>query len=111
MVVHYRFAILIPPSYPIEMAGPIMCAGVTMYSPLINFKVKPGSQVQCQSLLLSLSILLAVLDDCDGLVANHSLGWNHRPGRTGTNGHSTSQSDGCHCDRSVVIYVEEDKGH
>ena len=45
MIVHYRFAILIPPSYPIEMAGPVMCAGVTMYSPLNSFKVKSGSKV------------------------------------------------------------------
>ena len=87
-----------------------------MYSPLINFKVKPGSQVQCQPLLLSMSILLAVLDDqqiiklYDGVVVNYSIGWDHRPGRAGTNGHSTGQSDGGHCDSCVVIYLEEGQG-
>jgi D-arabinose 1-dehydrogenase-like Zn-dependent alcohol dehydrogenase len=45
MIVHYKFAIRIPKSYPLEMAGPIMCAGVTMYSPLINNGVKEGTEV------------------------------------------------------------------
>jgi D-arabinose 1-dehydrogenase-like Zn-dependent alcohol dehydrogenase len=45
MVVHYKFAILIPKSYPLEMAGPVMCAGVTMYSPLSTYGVKSGSNV------------------------------------------------------------------
>ena len=45
MVVHYKFAVLIPKSYPLEMAGPVMCAGVTMYSPLTTHGVKSGSHV------------------------------------------------------------------
>ena len=43
-VVHEYFAIVIPPSYPLEFAGPIMCAGITMYTPLKNF-AKQGSRV------------------------------------------------------------------
>jgi len=31
MVVHERFGVLLPKEYPLEMAGPLMCAGVTMY--------------------------------------------------------------------------------
>lgn len=45
MVVHYKFCVLIPPSYPLEMAGPVMCAGVTMFSPLVNYGVKAGTKV------------------------------------------------------------------
>lgn len=45
MIVHWRFAILIPKSYPLEMAGPVMCAGVTMYSPLLNLGCKTGCNV------------------------------------------------------------------
>ena len=33
-VVDERFAVLIPPEYPLEYAGPVLCAGVTMYDPL-----------------------------------------------------------------------------
>jgi D-arabinose 1-dehydrogenase-like Zn-dependent alcohol dehydrogenase len=36
MVVHEHFAIIIPPSFPLEYAGPVMCAGITMYDPLLK---------------------------------------------------------------------------
>ncbi len=29
-IVHERFAIIIPEGYPLEFAGPVMCAGITM---------------------------------------------------------------------------------
>eukprot|EP00953_Heterococcus_sp_UTEX-ZZ885_P004908 3129-Heterococcus_DN1.PRE.1 len=38
MVVHEHFAVLIPKSMPLEVAGPIMCAGITMYDPLQHWK-------------------------------------------------------------------------
>eukprot|EP00438_Fugacium_kawagutii_P016900 Skav205370 [mRNA] locus=scaffold2437:128425:136360:+ [translate_table: standard] len=43
MVVQERFGIKIPKSYPLEMAGPVMCAGITMYDPLKAYKAKPGA--------------------------------------------------------------------
>jgi len=39
-IVHERFGILIPADYPLEYAGPVMCAGVTMYDPLRRQKAK-----------------------------------------------------------------------
>ncbi|CAJ1382253.1 unnamed protein product [Effrenium voratum] len=45
MVVHEHFAILIPKNYPLELAGPVMCAGVTMYEPLRYYKAGPGTKV------------------------------------------------------------------
>ncbi len=45
MVVHERFAIIIPPEYPLECAGPVMCAGVTLYDPLRRYKAKAGTRV------------------------------------------------------------------
>jgi len=39
-IVHERFGVLIPPGYPLEYAGPVMCAGVTMYDPLRRQKAK-----------------------------------------------------------------------
>ena len=44
-VVHERFAILIPQGYPLEAAGPIMCAGITLYSPLRRYGAGPGTRV------------------------------------------------------------------
>lgn len=45
MVVHERFAIKIAASYPLEFAGPIMCAGITLFDPMKHWKVVPGSRV------------------------------------------------------------------
>tara|TARA_A100001015_G_C15002628_1_gene719242 strand:- start:537 stop:1853 length:1317 start_codon:yes stop_codon:yes gene_type:complete len=42
MVVHEKFAIKIPKTYPLEKAGPVMCAGITSYEPLIKYGAKPG---------------------------------------------------------------------
>ena len=36
MVVDENFAVRIPEGYPLECAGPVMCAGVTMYDPLVK---------------------------------------------------------------------------
>jgi uncharacterized zinc-type alcohol dehydrogenase-like protein len=45
MVVHERFATPVPPSYPLKYVGPMMCAGVTMWSPLRQFNITEGSKV------------------------------------------------------------------
>jgi len=45
MVVHEKFAIKIPDGYPLEMAGPVMCAGVTMYDPLKRQGATAGTRV------------------------------------------------------------------
>jgi len=45
MVIHERFAIKIPASFPLEYAGPVMCAGITMYDPLKHWGIKAGSRV------------------------------------------------------------------
>ena len=45
MVVQERFGIKIPKTYPLEMAGPVMCAGITMYDPLKAFGAKAGDKV------------------------------------------------------------------
>ena len=45
IVVHERFAIIIPPEYPLEYAGPVMCAGVTMYDPMKRQGAKAGTRL------------------------------------------------------------------
>lgn len=44
-VVDENFAIIIPESYPLEAAGPVMCAGITMYTPLRTLNMGPGKNV------------------------------------------------------------------
>ena len=45
MVVHERFAIIIPKEYPMQYAGPVMCAGVTLFDPLRRYKATTGTRV------------------------------------------------------------------
>lgn len=45
MVVNEHFAVGVPKAIPLEKAGPILCAGVTMYSPLVKYRVGKGSRV------------------------------------------------------------------
>jgi len=44
-VVQESFCIKIPKDYPLECAGPVMCAGVTMYDPLRRQGAKAGTRV------------------------------------------------------------------
>mmetsp|Transcript_8862 Transcript_8862/g.13077 ORF Transcript_8862/g.13077 Transcript_8862/m.13077 type:complete len:407 (-) Transcript_8862:692-1912(-) len=45
MVVHEKFSIVIPKSYPLECAGPVLCSGITMYEPMKTFGVTKDSHV------------------------------------------------------------------
>merc|ERR1719397_1971547 len=44
MTVNQRFIISIPDGFPLEAAGPVFCAGITMYSPLCYWDADKGSK-------------------------------------------------------------------
>lgn len=39
-----RFIVTIPDGFPLEAAGPVFCAGITMYSPLVQWKVRRSQE-------------------------------------------------------------------
>ena len=45
MVVDERFGVLLPESVPLEKAGPLMCAGVTLFDPLRRYGATKGKKV------------------------------------------------------------------
>ncbi len=45
IVVNQDFAIMIPKNSPLEYVAPLMCAGITTYSPIVFSKVKKGDKV------------------------------------------------------------------
>jgi len=45
IVVSERFAIRIPPGMDLASAAPILCAGITTFSPIRHWKVSPGQRV------------------------------------------------------------------
>ena len=44
------FIVRIPDGFPLEAAGPVLCAGVSMYSPLVYWKVERSLGVDHVSL-------------------------------------------------------------
>lgn len=42
---HEYFTFRIPDSIPSELAAPMLCAGITTYSPLVRAKTGPGKKV------------------------------------------------------------------
>ena len=44
MTVNRKFLIVIPEEYPLEYAGPIFCAGITTYSPLVHWGARNGGK-------------------------------------------------------------------
>ncbi|KAF8412899.1 hypothetical protein HHK36_000871 [Tetracentron sinense] len=43
MVVHERYCYVIPDNYPLALAAPLLCAGITVYSPMMRHKMnQPG---------------------------------------------------------------------
>ena len=40
----------IPDGFPLEAAGPVLCAGVTMFSPLVHWKVLPSFMMSVLSM-------------------------------------------------------------
>ena len=45
ITVNEDYVLRIPESLPLDRAAPLLCAGITTYSPLKHFGVKPGSEV------------------------------------------------------------------
>jgi uncharacterized zinc-type alcohol dehydrogenase-like protein len=45
IVVDERFVVRIPDAIPLQAAAPLLCAGITLYSPLRHWKVGPHSRV------------------------------------------------------------------
>ncbi len=45
VVVDQNFVVRIPESIPLDAAAPLLCAGITTYSPLMHWKAGPGKSV------------------------------------------------------------------
>ena len=45
ITVNEDYVLRIPPGMPLERVAPLLCAGITTYSPLKHYGVKPGDQV------------------------------------------------------------------
>ncbi|WP_413354579.1 NAD(P)-dependent alcohol dehydrogenase [Microbacterium sp. 1P06AB] len=75
VVVDQDFVLRIPEALPYESVAPLLCAGITTYSPLAHWKVGPGSKVAVVGMggLGHLAVKIAVAMGAEVTVLSQSL--------------------------------------
>ncbi|MGE9746734.1 NAD(P)-dependent alcohol dehydrogenase [Bdellovibrio bacteriovorus] len=74
IVVKESFVVRIPDSLPLDKAAPLLCAGITLYSPLAHWKAGPGKKVAIMGLggLGHMGVKLAKAMGAEVTVLSHS---------------------------------------
>ncbi len=74
IVTNEDFVLRIPNSIPLDQAAPLLCAGVTTYSPLMHWKAGPGKKVGVLGLggLGHMAVKFAVAMGAEVTVISHS---------------------------------------
>ncbi|MFZ0514029.1 MAG: zinc-binding dehydrogenase, partial [Candidatus Nitrosopolaris sp.] len=75
IVVDENYILSIPDNLPSDAAAPLLCAGITMYSPLMHWKAGPGKKVGIIGLggLGHIAIKIADALGAEVIVLSHSL--------------------------------------
>ncbi|MBU6380687.1 MAG: NAD(P)-dependent alcohol dehydrogenase, partial [Acidobacteria bacterium] len=73
-VINEDYAVHIPDNLPLEGVAPLMCAGITLYSPIKHWKVGPGKKVAVMGLggLGHMGVKFAAALGADVTVLSHS---------------------------------------
>jgi len=73
-VINEDYAVHIPANLPLEGVAPLLCAGITLYSPIKQWKVSPGKKVAVMGLggLGHMGVKFAVAMGADVTVLSHS---------------------------------------
>lgn len=73
-VINEDYAVHIPPHLPLAGVAPLLCAGITLYSPLRTWNVEPGSKVAVMGLggLGHMGVKFAVAMGAEVSVLSHS---------------------------------------
>ncbi|MEN0059364.1 MAG: NAD(P)-dependent alcohol dehydrogenase [Bdellovibrio sp.] len=74
IVVNEDFVLNIPKSLPLDKAAPLLCAGITLYSPLTHWKAGPGKKVGIMGLggLGHMGVKIAAALGAEVTVLSHS---------------------------------------
>ena len=75
IVVDEAYVLRIPDNLPLDAAAPLLCAGITLYSPLMHWKAGPGKKVAILGLggLGHMGVKIAHALGADVTVLSHSL--------------------------------------
>jgi len=76
MVCDENYVLSIPKTLPLDKAAPLLCAGITLYSPLMHWKAGPGKKVAIMGLggLGHMGVKIARALGADVTVLSHSEG-------------------------------------
>lgn len=74
IVVDENYVLRIPSNLPLDKAAPLLCAGITLYSPLMHWKAGPGKQVAILGLggLGHMGVKIAVALGAEVTVLSHT---------------------------------------
>ncbi len=74
IVVDENYVLRIPSSLPLDKAAPLLCAGITLYSPLMHWKAGPGKKVAILGLggLGHMGVKIAAALGAEVTVLSHS---------------------------------------
>src|SRR5919198_64723 len=75
IVVNENYVLRIPDNLPLDCAAPLLCAGITLYSPLMHWKAGPGKKVAIIGLggLGHIGVKIAHALGAEVTVLSHSL--------------------------------------
>lgn len=75
IVVHEDYVLRIPENFPLDAAAPLLCAGITLYSPLAHWKAGPGKKVAIVGMggLGHMGVKIAAAMGADVTVLSHSM--------------------------------------
>jgi uncharacterized zinc-type alcohol dehydrogenase-like protein len=96
IVVDENYILRIPANLPLDAAAPLLCAGITTYSPLRNWNVGPGTKVAVVGLggLGHMAVKIAHAMGADVTVLSHSTRKQEDAKRLGADAfHATSDPD------------------
>lgn len=74
IVTDENFVVKIPDAIPLDRAAPLLCAGITLYSPLVHWKAGPGKRVAIMGLggLGHMGVKIAAALGAEVTVLSHS---------------------------------------
>jgi uncharacterized zinc-type alcohol dehydrogenase-like protein len=75
IVVDENYVLKIPDTLPLDKAAPLLCAGITLYSPLMHWKADPGKKVAIMGLggIGHMGVKIAHALGAEVTVLSHSL--------------------------------------
>jgi len=98
MVINEDYAVSIPKNLPLDGVAPLLCAGITLYSPIKHWKAAPGKKVAVMGLggLGHMGVKFAVAMGAEVTVFSHSPGKEADAKAMGAHHFVSTKSDGFH---------------